>query len=94
MFADAVQEDEDGPRDIIYRRPGGDKLWPYCETFAESSDTPLRTLGNLVRFTYQGLCLETSFSKLVKTLSASDWSDKANAGGREYTGPWTGTPGT
>lgn len=84
VFADVVQEDQDGPIDS-QGRPGGDKLWPYCDTLRKSTDTPLTTLGRLVEFTKPGLCLETSFQKLVEALSPTAWTEHVNSGGLR---PW------
>ncbi|XP_034238396.1 putative serine protease K12H4.7 [Thrips palmi] len=85
VFADLVQEDVDGPQEPDYPLPGGDLLRPYCVTMFNPSDPPLRMLGLLVSYTHPGVCLDTSYSGLVKALSPSGWSDTANRGGAR---PW------
>ena len=80
-IADLVQDDVDGPKDGDL--PGGDLLLPYCYILQASADVdkPVNTLGLLMRETFYGICLETSFQALVNKLAATDWSSEANQQG-------------
>lgn len=85
VFADAVQEDVDGPNDD--ERPGGDVLYPLCYVLSQQSagTSPLATLGMIVGAVLPGVCLETSAQKLVADLADPSWaSDASRQGLRQW----------